>query len=88
MSSPKEPASPDYVELVQDVDSLGCETDFEHLPKGYYWSRFFIGSMMATGLGLWAAVASFVRSITARETPRSYRDTNTGPSRRDMPPRF
>ena len=42
----------------------GFETDLEHLPKGYYRSRFFIGSIMATGLGLWAAVASFVSSRT------------------------
>lgn len=53
MSFPTLPPTPDH--------RLGCETDFENLPKGYYWNRFFIGSMMATGLGLWAAIASSVR---------------------------
>jgi hypothetical protein len=32
----------------------------ELLPKGYFYSRFFLGSIMAVGLGTWAAVASFV----------------------------
>lgn len=37
MSSPNKPATLDYVGAVyQEFDSLGCETDFEHLPKGYY----------------------------------------------------
>lgn len=53
--------SPPDGSVFQDVDLLGCETNFDQLPKGYYYSRFFLGSMMATGLGLWAAVASFVR---------------------------
>lgn len=38
----------------------GYETNFEELPKGYFYSRFFLGSMLATGLGLWAGTASFV----------------------------
>lgn len=45
---------------IHQIDRRGCETDLALLPKGYYYSRFFIGSMMATGLGAWAAVASFV----------------------------
>lgn len=44
----------------EDWAQIGCETDAASLPKGYYYSRFFLGSLMATGLGLWAAVASFV----------------------------
>jgi hypothetical protein len=56
-----EESSPRDLSPRQDDDNLGCETDFEHLPEGYYYSRFFLGSMMATGLGLWAAVSSFVR---------------------------
>ena len=40
-------------------DLVGFEADFSTLPKGYYYSRFFIGSMLATGLGLWAGVAAF-----------------------------
>ena len=38
----------------------GYETNFEELPKGYFYSKFFLGSMLATGLGLWAGTASFV----------------------------
>lgn len=38
----------------------GIETDLSALPKGYFYSRYFLGSLMAIGLGLWAAVASFV----------------------------
>lgn len=59
---------PDTME--QQADRLGCETDLGALPHGYYRSRFFIGSMMATGLGAWAAVASFVRPSAPRQTIR------------------
>ena len=52
--------APDPASVTGGRDIIGCETEFNQLPKGYYCSRFFIGSMMATGLGLWAAVASFV----------------------------
>ncbi|CAK7198048.1 hypothetical protein SEUCBS139899_000706 [Sporothrix eucalyptigena] len=38
---------------------VGYETDLNALPKGYFYSRFFLGSMLAVGLGLWAAVSSF-----------------------------
>ncbi|KAL2212630.1 MFS general substrate transporter [Sarocladium strictum] len=37
----------------------GIETELNALPKGYFFSRYFLGSVMAIGLGLWAAVASF-----------------------------
>ena len=40
----------------------GYETNYEELPKGYFYSKFFLGSMLATGLGLWAGTASFVSS--------------------------
>jgi hypothetical protein len=51
-------------DAVHDVDLsdesiVGFETDVEHLPKGYYTSRFFIGSMLATGLSLTCGVAAF-----------------------------
>jgi hypothetical protein len=36
----------------------GFEIDETQLPKGYYYSRFFIGSFMAIGLGLWAGTAA------------------------------
>ncbi|CAK7242789.1 MAG: hypothetical protein STHCBS139747_004291 [Sporothrix thermara] len=38
---------------------VGYETDLNELPKGYFYSRFFLGSMLAVGLGMWAAVSSF-----------------------------
>ncbi|KAL1895421.1 hypothetical protein Sste5346_005227 [Sporothrix stenoceras] len=38
---------------------IGYETDLTSLPKGYFYSRFFLGSMLAVGLGLLAAVSSF-----------------------------
>lgn len=41
----------------------GIETDLAGLPKGYFFSSYFLGSVMAIGLGLWAAVASFVSPL-------------------------
>jgi hypothetical protein len=43
----------------QESDIIGFEADLEHLPPGYYRSRFFIGSMIATGLGLFCGVSAF-----------------------------
>jgi hypothetical protein len=37
----------------------GFEIDYESLPKGYYRSRFFIGTMLATGLALICGTAAF-----------------------------
>ncbi|KAL2754806.1 hypothetical protein ACRALDRAFT_1082471 [Sodiomyces alcalophilus JCM 7366] len=37
----------------------GYETTVEGLPKGYFRSRFFIGTMLATGIGLWAGTSAF-----------------------------
>ncbi|CAK7210672.1 hypothetical protein SEUCBS140593_000909 [Sporothrix eucalyptigena] len=37
----------------------GFETDLATLPKGYYTSRFFIGSMAATALSLMTGVGAF-----------------------------
>lgn len=37
----------------------GFQTDSSNLPKGYYRSPFFIGTMFATGLGLSAGVGGF-----------------------------
>lgn len=42
---------------------VGYEANLDELPKGYYRSRFFLGSMLATGLGLWAGVCAFVGLI-------------------------
>ncbi|CAK7238471.1 hypothetical protein SEUCBS140593_010722 [Sporothrix eucalyptigena] len=41
------------------VVTRGFETDLSALPKGYYTSRFFIGSMLATGFSLMAGVGAF-----------------------------
>lgn len=38
----------------------GFEADADDLPPGYFKSRFFLGSMFAIGMGLWATVAAFV----------------------------
>jgi len=44
----------------QDDDALhGFQTDESNLPKGYYRSSFFVGTMFATGLGLSAGVGGF-----------------------------
>jgi MFS family permease len=42
-----------------DSSITGFETDVDHLPKGYYTSKFFLGSMLATGLSLTCGVAAF-----------------------------
>lgn len=44
----------------QEDDVLhGFQTDENSLPKGYYRSAFFLGTMFATGLGLSAGVGGF-----------------------------
>lgn len=44
----------------QEDDVLhGFQTDENSLPKGYYRSAFFVGTMFATGLGLSAGVGGF-----------------------------
>jgi hypothetical protein len=41
------------------ADSQGYETNVETLPKGYYYSPFFIGTLCAVGLGFWAGLSGF-----------------------------
>jgi hypothetical protein len=41
------------------VDTHGFTADETTLPKGYFRSSFFLGTMLATGLGLSAAVGGF-----------------------------
>jgi hypothetical protein len=41
------------------ADTHGFTADETTLPKGYFRSSFFLGTMMATGLGLAAAVGGF-----------------------------
>lgn len=43
----------------QTVDGEGFTTDEASLPKGYYYSPYFIGTFMAMGLGFWAGVSGF-----------------------------
>lgn len=38
---------------------IGVETELGRLPKGYYRSKYFLGSFFATGIGLWCAVSTF-----------------------------
>ena len=42
-----------------DVVLHGFQTDQTSLPKGYYRSPFFVGTMFATGLGLSAGVGGY-----------------------------
>lgn len=42
-----------------NVDEGGFQTDTETLPKGYYYSPFFLGSFLAIGLGFWAGNSGF-----------------------------
>ena len=44
---------------VEDDVLRGFQTDETSLPKGYYRSPFFVGTMFATGLGLSAGVGGF-----------------------------
>ena len=41
------------------TDEQGFAGDVEHLPKGYYYSPFFIGTCFAVGFGAWAGNAGF-----------------------------
>jgi hypothetical protein len=41
-----------------DAVVTGFEADESDLPKGYFLSRFFIGSYLAIGLGLWGGTAA------------------------------
>jgi hypothetical protein len=68
MSTEIEKDQPVYRERVESpvpsdpTDSseiTGFRADESTLPKGYFLSRFFVGSMMATGLGLLAGTAAF-----------------------------
>ena len=45
---------------VEDQPTIrGFETSTSSLPKGYFRSSFFVGTMFATGLGLAAGVGGF-----------------------------
>lgn len=46
---------------LSEEEVIGYEATFDQLLKGYYTSRFFLGSMLATSLGLWAGTCAFVR---------------------------
>ncbi|KAF1840697.1 MFS general substrate transporter [Cucurbitaria berberidis CBS 394.84] len=43
--------------LTQNIH--GFEIDFAALPKGYYYSRFFLGTFLATGLAIICGTAAF-----------------------------
>jgi hypothetical protein len=44
--------------LADDAIVTGFEADEADLPKGYFRSRFFLGSYFAIGLGLWGGTAA------------------------------
>lgn len=46
----------------------GFQTDESRLPKGYYYSASFIGSVCAIGFGFWAAVSAFAYVAPALAT--------------------
>lgn len=37
---------------------VGFEAHQDQLPKGYFYSRFFLGTYFAIGFSLWAGVAA------------------------------
>jgi hypothetical protein len=41
------------------VDQHGFTTDLDNIPRGYYYSAPFLGTMFATGIGLSAATGAF-----------------------------
>lgn len=43
---------------------VGFEADEDSLPKGYFRSRFFIGTFMAIGLSLWAGTGALYVSLS------------------------
>jgi hypothetical protein len=51
---------------------VGYETNLDELPKGYYTSKFFLGSMLATALGLWAGTCAFVSDLTPESDPHKH----------------
>lgn len=61
-------AAPTHTEYIGKRNSLdhtltneihGFEADFANLPKGYYRSRFFLGTMLAVGLAIMCGTAAF-----------------------------
>ena len=47
------------VTLADDnAEVTGFAADETTLPKGYFYSRFFVGSFMAIGFSLWAGTAA------------------------------
>jgi len=42
----------------ESAQQTGFDVDEAALPKGYFYSPFFVGSYLAIGLGLWAGTAA------------------------------
>jgi Na+/melibiose symporter-like transporter len=47
------------VGTAHDNATHGWEADLDELSKGYYFSRFFLGTFLAVGLSIWAGTAAF-----------------------------
>jgi hypothetical protein len=70
----------DHVESASDLKNtdassdevIGYETNFDDLPKGYYTSKFFLGSMLATSLGLWAGTCAFVSQLSQHSSGEAH----------------
>lgn len=49
-------------------DVHGFEATLASLPKGYFFSRFFLGTMMAVGMSLWAGTGAFAYAAAVLTT--------------------
>lgn len=81
----EKPSDLDHIERASTLDApakmdtsseevIGYETNFNELPKGYYTSKFFLGSMLATSLGLWAGTCAFVSLVKCSQDQRLIED--------------
>lgn len=50
------------------IIQVGFQVDEDGLPPGYFRSRFFVGTMLAVGLGLFGGTAGFKFSATVLGT--------------------
>lgn len=55
----QETHEPSQIEDVDDTATSGFTADLDNLPKGYYRSSFFVGTLFAIGSGLAASTGGF-----------------------------
>lgn len=74
-----DPGSAQHLEDVHPSDDIhGFTATESSVPKGYFYSPFFLGTMMATGLGLGAAVGGF--GLAAPNLPLINNDIGPDPN--------